>query len=44
MRTIDVGTGSGCIAATLAYETKARVFATDVSAAALAIATQNAPT
>jgi release factor glutamine methyltransferase len=42
-RIVDVGTGSGCIAATLAYETKARVFATEISRAALAIAAQNAP-
>jgi release factor glutamine methyltransferase len=41
---LDVGTGSGAIAVTLALETKARVMATDVSAAALRIAQQNAHT
>jgi release factor glutamine methyltransferase len=40
---IDVGTGSGCIAGTLAAETQARVFATDISSAALKVAQQNAP-
>lgn len=39
----DLGTGSGCIAATLALEIQgARVLAVDVSAAALAIARENA--
>jgi release factor glutamine methyltransferase len=39
---LDIGTGSGTIAVTLALETKARMLATDVSAAALRIAQQNA--
>jgi release factor glutamine methyltransferase len=38
---VDIGTGSGAIAVTLALETKARVVATDVSPAALSIAQQN---
>src|ERR1700692_4330181 len=41
---LDIGTGSGAIAVTLALETKARVVATDVSLAALRIAQQNAYT
>lgn len=39
---VDVGTGSGAIAVTLALETGARVFATDISTAALCIARSNA--
>jgi release factor glutamine methyltransferase len=41
---LDIGTGSGAIAVTLALETKARVVATEVSLAALQIARQNAHT
>lgn len=42
-RLLDVGTGSGCLAVTLALEVAgARVVATDVSPAALAVARSNA--
>ena len=40
---VDIGTGSGCLAITLAKElSAATVYATDISAAALAIARRNA--
>ncbi len=39
---IDIGTGSGAIAVTLALETKARVIGTDISIAALCVASENA--
>ena len=39
---LDVGTGSGAIAVTLAIQTSARVFASDISLAALRVAASNA--
>jgi release factor glutamine methyltransferase len=41
-RVLDVGTGSGAIAATLQLETGAQVWATDISAAAAKVASANA--
>ncbi len=41
-RMVDIGTGSGAIAVTLAIETAARVLAVDLSAEALAVAAENA--
>jgi len=42
-RVVDIGTGSGCIAVTLALERPdLRVMATDISVGALAVAAQNA--
>lgn len=41
-RVADIGTGSGCLAVTLAHEAQCRVVATDVSSDALAIARRNA--
>lgn len=39
---IDLGTGSGCIAVTLALETDKKIIATDISKEALEVAKQNA--
>lgn len=41
-RIIDVGAGSGAIAVTVALETRAAVIATDISPAALVVASENA--
>ncbi len=41
-RVLDVGTGSGAIAVTVALESKARVYATDISSAAVGVARKNA--
>ena len=43
LRIADVGTGSGCLAVTLAHElSQAEIIATDISAAALEVARRNA--
>jgi release factor glutamine methyltransferase len=43
-RLLDAGTGSGALAVTLQLETGATAFATDISAAATAVAARNAAT
>jgi release factor glutamine methyltransferase len=43
-RLLDAGTGSGALAVTLQLETGATAFATDISAAAAAVAARNAAT
>ena len=41
-RILDIGTGTGCIAITLALETKSNVYALDIDQTALALAKENA--
>jgi release factor glutamine methyltransferase len=41
-RVVDVGTGSGCVAITMALEARLSVTATDISGAALKVAARNA--
>jgi release factor glutamine methyltransferase len=41
---LDIGTGSGAIAVTLALEIEAQIWATDISEAAIAVAARNAQT
>lgn len=44
-RVLDLGTGSGCLAVTVSLETRGcKVFASDISAAALSVAEKNART